>query len=67
MEDQNNNVSVSDSDEMKIEIDETDDSIMCDECSEILPWKDKLLLHKKNKHLRLICNECGYEVLARIK
>ena len=68
----NNNTSVSDIDidEIKVEIDEIDerndqinDSIMCDECPVTFSNNDKLVTHKKRKHLRHICGECGYDIL----
>ena len=64
----NNNTSVSgDDDEKKVEINEIDesdnlikDSIMCNECQVIVSNNEKLLIHKKKKHMRLICGQCGY-------
>ena len=72
----NNNTSVSDCDidEIKVEINEIDesndkknDSIMCDECPATFSNNDKLVTHKKRKHLRHICGECGYVLFGRDK
>ena len=69
-----NDTSVSDDDEMKVEINEIDesdnlikDSIMCDECPVIVSNNDKLLIHKKKKHMRLICGQCGYVIFGKDK
>ena len=41
--------------------------INCDDCPASFSSNEKLMIHKKNKHMKLICGQCSYVIFGKDK